>query len=106
MNRKLVASLALWAMACLAPLTAHGEDIEFPVVAKPCVTCHGRDGIGRSPGYPNLAGQKSVYVMQQLTAFRSGQRQSEVMNIIAKDLTDEDIRTIAEYYEVQPACGQ
>ena len=103
MKQKLVACLAL---ACLAPLAAESEGIAFPSVAKTCVTCHGRDGIGTSPGYPNLAGQKSVYAMLQLTAFRSGKRQSEVMNIIAKDLTDEDIRTIAEYYEAQPACGQ
>ena len=104
MKRKCVACLALWTMACLVPLAAEGEGIEFPAVAKSCVTCHGRDGVGTSPGYPNLAGQKSVYAMLQLTAFRSGKRQSEVMNIIAKDLTDKDIQTIAEYYEARPAC--
>lgn len=103
MKRKLVACLAL---ACLVPLAVEAEGVELPPTAKSCVTCHGRDGIGTSPGYPNLAGQKSVYAMLQLTAFRSGKRHNEVMNIIAKDLTDEDIRTIAEYYEAQPACGQ
>jgi len=42
-------------------------NLEFPTVAKPCITCHGLDGRGRSPGFPNLCGQKSIYMMQQLT---------------------------------------
>ncbi len=51
-------------------------NLEFPTVAKPCITCHGLDGRGRSPGFPNLCGQKSIYMMQQLTMFRDKKRQS------------------------------
>jgi cytochrome c553 len=77
---------------------------EFPEVAKVCVTCHGRDGIGTTPLNPNLAGQSSIYLVQQLTAFRDGKRRSEVMNITAASLTDEEIFTIAEYYESRLTC--
>lgn len=80
------------------------QEREFPEVAKPCVTCHGRDGRGSTPGYPNICGQKSIYLMQQLTMFRDKRRQSEVMSITAENLSDDDIRTIAEYYESLPAC--
>jgi cytochrome c553 len=96
--------LAVLAIFIAAPANAQSEQQEFPEVAKPCVTCHGHDGLGRSPGFPNLCGQKSIYMMQQLTMFRDKERHSEVMNITAANLTDEDIRVIAEYYESQPAC--
>ena len=75
---------------------------ELPKIAKVCVTCHGRDGFGTTPLNPNLAGQSSIYLIQQLTAFREGKRKSEIMNITAANLTDDDIRAIAEYYESQP----
>jgi cytochrome c553 len=64
-----------------------------------CVTCHGRNGVGTSPVFPNLAGQKSLYMIQQLEQFRSGARKSEVMNVVAKPLTDAEIEALANYYE-------
>ncbi|MDH3230507.1 MAG: cytochrome c [Alphaproteobacteria bacterium] len=96
--------LALLASVCLAPAAAHAQAPEFPAAAKSCITCHGRDGIGTSPGFPNLAGQKSIYMMEQLTLYRDGKRQSDVMNIAAAKLSGDDIRAIAEYYEAMPAC--
>ncbi len=89
--------------AILTPaVTAQSQ--ELPEVAKVCVTCHGRDGIGTTPLNPNLAGQSSIYLIQQLTAFRDGKRKSEVMNITAANLTDVEIFTIAEYYESRLSC--
>jgi len=83
---------------------APAQSPEVPAAARPCITCHGRDGIGTSPGFPNLAGQKSIYLMEQLTSYRDGKRQSDMMNIAAAKLTDDAIRAIAEYYEALPAC--
>jgi cytochrome c553 len=70
-----------------------------------CGTCHGKNGIGTAPNYPNLAGQKSQYLVQQMTLFRSGERKSEQMNIIAQALTDQDIQDLAAYYESLPGGG-
>ena len=67
--------------------------------AKICATCHGRNGISTAPNFPNLAGQKSAYVAEQLRMFRSGERKSEQMNIIAKPLSDQDIDNLAAYFE-------
>jgi cytochrome c553 len=66
--------------------------------AQPCAVCHGPLGIGIAPDAPNLAGQPRIYVMQQLKAFRSGKRLHEVMNVIAKPLSDADIAELAEWY--------
>ncbi len=101
---RIPACFALLVLACLAPIPAQAQTPEFPAVARPCITCHGRDGIGTSPGFPNLAGQKSIYLMEQLALYRDGKRQSDVMNIAAAQLSDSDIRAIAEYYEAQAAC--
>jgi len=63
-----------------------------------CATCHGPLGVSAVPDAPNLAGQPRVYLVSQLKAFRSGKRVHEVMNVIAKPLTDDDIDHLADWY--------
>ena len=92
-----MALLPVSAIAQSAAQTAP-QTAEVPKLGT-CVTCHGRNGIGTSPMFPNLAGQKSLYMIQQLEQFRSGARKSEVMNVVAKPLTDEEIEALANYYE-------
>jgi cytochrome c553 len=90
--------LAAVALPLVGPAAA--ANIEAgKVKAKPCNTCHGKNGIGTMPHFPNLAGQKALYVEQQLKAFRAGTRQSEIMNIVVKKLSDQDIEDLAAYYE-------
>jgi cytochrome c553 len=63
-----------------------------------CSVCHGMNGIGINPDVPNLAGESVNYLEKQLKAFKSGERKQEQMSIIAKDLSDDDMRNIAEWY--------
>ncbi len=70
-----------------------------------CQVSHGLDGIGTMPKLPHLAGQKALYLEQQLKAFRDGSRQSEVMAIVIRDLSDQDIEDLAAYYESLPHAG-
>lgn len=64
-----------------------------------CQPCHGLDGISLVRNYPNLAGQKELYLIQQLEAFRRGDRKSpELMSPIAAQLTDQEILDVAAYY--------
>ena len=46
----------------------------------------------------NLAGQHSIYLRQQLLAFRSGKRKHPDMSKRARDLTDRDIDELVVYY--------
>ena len=69
-----------------------------PAVAQPCATCHGANGLSTLVNAPHLAGQPAIYVTEQLKAYRSGKRQHEVMNVIAKPLTDADIDALAAWY--------
>lgn len=68
-----------------------------------CISCHGMTGITVTQLWPNLAGQQVKYLQKQLHAFKSGERQSPIMEVIAKELTDEQIDAVAEYYSQQAA---
>lgn len=71
-----------------------------------CAACHGTDGMGTAPIYPNLAGQSAAYLESSMKAYREGQRgggMSALMTPQAQGLSDEDIADIAAYYaSLQP----
>jgi cytochrome c553 len=72
-----------------------------PKAAQTCIACHGNDGIGILPEYPNLSGQHADYIRTSLKGYRSGQRKNAVMAGMAAALTDQDIVELAEYYSRQ-----
>jgi cytochrome c553 len=63
-----------------------------------CALCHGQSGISTLPEAPHLAGQPAIYVEEQLRSYRSGKRQNEVMNVVAKPLSDADIADLAAWF--------
>lgn len=68
-------------------------------LAGQCKICHGLDGIAKIPIAPNLAGESQIYIQKQLKAFRSGKREHEMMTVVARDLTDQQIADVAAWYE-------
>lgn len=75
--------------------------------AQACAVCHGQMGLSVTPDAPHLAGQPALYIAAQLRAYRSGARKHEVMAVMAKPLTDDDIRQLAAWFsslrvDVQP----
>ena len=66
--------------------------------AQACTVCHGPKGISTAPDAPNIAGQPAIYLSAQLRAYRSGARKHEVMAVMAKPLTDDDIQNLAAWY--------
>lgn len=83
-------------------LTAGAAQARDPVAGKAragmCATCHGPLGLSQLPNAPNLAGQPAIYTVEQLKNYRSGKRQNEVMGVIAKPLTDQEIDDLAAWY--------
>jgi cytochrome c553 len=63
-----------------------------------CGVCHGVDGLAKIPEAPNLAGQNENYLVEQITAFKSGERKNEMMSVVVQDLSDADIENLAAYY--------
>ncbi len=66
--------------------------------AAACAVCHGPLGLSTAPDAPNLAAQPAMYLATQLRAYRSGARKHEVMAVIARPLSDEDIQNLAAWY--------
>jgi cytochrome c553 len=91
---------ALLAALCLPSAPAHAQDIAKgrARAQAACAMCHGQNGIATLPNAANLAGQPAVYVEEQLLAYRSGKRPSEMMSLIAKGLSDDDVRNLAAWY--------
>ena len=93
MKRLAALAAALWSACVPAEQVPPGR-----AKAQACQPCHGPLGISVAPDAPHLAGQPQPYLVQQLRAFRSGKRSHEVMNVVAKPLTDADIEELSAWY--------
>ena len=105
---KLIAQL-LCAAALVAPMVPAHANTPKPEakMSKPdlargdasygavCATCHGADGNSGTPAYPKLSQQHPEYLIKQLQEFKSGKRNSAVMQGFAATLSDEDMKNIA-----------
>ena len=76
--------------------------------AERCMECHGVDGQGAGHAngpegkFAKLAGQSADYILKQIQDFRSGARKHDQMQIMARSVSDEDVRDIAAYFAAQP----
>ena len=98
-GRSAWAACALATVLFLAP--PPGSAVGAPAgraKAAVCGTCHGEDGISVQPNVPNLAGQPAIYLADQLRQYRSGRRAHEVMSVVAKPLSDQDIDDLAAWF--------
>ena len=74
-----------------------------------CFACHGVDGVATENGLaadknvPNLAAEPDLYLQFQLVFFRKGVRKNEVMNAMAEQLSDDDLRNVSAYFASLPA---
>jgi cytochrome c553 len=99
MTKKLsaVAAIGLGLLAA-DPVMAASAQAGRQKVAGLCQACHGMDGLSKNPESPNLAGQLENYLAKALNEYRSGERKNESMNIVAKELTDEEIANVSAFY--------
>ncbi|HSI61093.1 MAG TPA: c-type cytochrome [Ideonella sp.] len=92
------AALLLAAAGCGAAAAADAELDAGRAKAQACAVCHGQAGLSTQPDAPHLAGQPAFYLAAQLRAYRSGARKHEVMAVIAKPLSDDDIGKLAAWF--------
>jgi cytochrome c553 len=93
----------LMIVLAVLPLTASASAWAGDVAAgrrkaTACQTCHGLDGLSKLPEAPHLAGQPQRYLVKSLDDYRKGARKHEMMTLVVKDLTDQDIADLAAYY--------
>jgi sulfide dehydrogenase cytochrome subunit len=92
-------------VAAVAALTASigavpAASPEPPAGAASCSGCHPAS-VGLQTPIPRLAGRNAAEMVQQMQAFRDGQRDATVMGRIAKGFTDPEIQAIAAWYAEQ-----
>lgn len=73
------------------------------VDASQCIVCHGVHGEGASGGVPRLAGKNADYMNHALSMFKTGTRASAIMQPVARNLSDMEIRQLADYFSNQSA---
>ena len=70
-----------------------------PEAISACARCHGSEGqLPLSDLVPVLQGQSANFLMDALKAYAEGRRRSGIMQPLAADLRDEDMRQLAQYY--------
>jgi cytochrome c553 len=80
------------------PTAPRGDAVAGKAIAAGCAGCHGEAGIGGKVSGPGLAGQKADYLVAALKAYKTGARSNPVMSAMAKDLSDNDIDSMAAYF--------
>ena len=77
---------------------AKGRAAHGAILSAQCTACHGGEGISVAASIPNLAGQKYIYLLNQLMAFKHGTRKNLMMHAIASGLSRQDAKDVASYY--------
>jgi cytochrome c553 len=67
-------------------------------MAKGCAGCHGADAkTPTNPTYPVLVGKDAAFYKEQLIGFKSGSRQSPIMQPMTAGLSEADIDNLSAY---------
>jgi cytochrome c553 len=71
------------------------------IAATVCVACHGKNGVGIVPNYPNLANQSAAALFKQLNDYKAGVRtggMAAVMQPMVMGLDTQQMANVAAYY--------
>ena len=95
-----VPSLIAWTTPTLDQIAA-GDAKHGASIAMNCAACHGQNGVSTSPTFPTLAGMEPAAIYKELDDFRSGKRQSAIMEPMAKTLSAQDSADVAAFFAAQ-----
>ncbi len=98
MMKKYQQFISLVLLAIAANPTFAADAAAGKAKAALCASCHGQNGISMLPQNPNLAGQKELYLVNALKAYKAQTRKEPTMNAMAAPLSDTDIANLAAYY--------
>ena len=73
---------------------------DAPPGAASCSGCHAANPNVQTL-VPPLKGRPAAEIVNQMAAFKSGERKGTIMDRIAKGFSDEETRAIAAWYESQ-----
>jgi cytochrome subunit of sulfide dehydrogenase len=64
-------------------------------LAAMCAACHRLDGLNK--GIPSIIGLDEKKLADMMAEFKSNKRTSQIMNVVARSLSDEEIADLAHY---------
>jgi cytochrome c553 len=91
------------AMFAVSAGSARAADESVREKAAQCTPCHGEGGVSQTENTPSLAGQPDLFLQWQLVFLRSGSRKNEVMQPIAEQFGNEDVRSLSAYFASLPS---
>ncbi len=97
MRKALVAVI----LACTAALPARAQSLDEKL--QTCLACHGETGTSETENTPSLGGQQAPYALIQIFMFREKLRVFDLMNEMAKPLSDDDLRAMSDKIATLPA---
>lgn len=92
----LLAVLALLPVVTVSAAGPSGQALAFT-----CAGCHGTDGSSVGPSSPSIAGMDPAVFIEAMNAYRDDQRNSTIMNRIAKAYSDKQIEAMAWFFAQQ-----
>jgi len=102
MRKKLIYGLLAFGIGTGLGVSAQaGAIASGMMLASTCGACHGPNGSSYGPASPSIAGINAEYMIDTMTAFKSGERHSTIMSRIAKGYSDDEIKAIAKYLAAQ-----
>jgi len=69
--------------------------------AAACGACHGDSGVSSTPGTPSLAGLDPKFFAAAMAAYKSGDRNNDMMKSFAAGLNETSVASLALYYALQ-----
>ena len=82
-----------------------GDPAEGRKIANMCRTCHGLDGYAQVPIAPHIGGEPQEYIEAQLMAYKTGQREHEMMSVVTSSLSAQQISDVASWYASHTAIA-
>ena len=107
MNMSLRVVIGVLAAAASAVAVAQdAATLRACALAATCAQCHGTDGRAVEGGaVPGLAGRPAPYLVEQMSAFKSGARAGSVMPQLAKGYSEAQIAELAAWFARLPAAA-
>jgi cytochrome subunit of sulfide dehydrogenase len=114
-NTKRLSNALLGSLLFLGPLSMGAGGpfaADFVELVRMCEGCHGKDGVSTQPDVPIIAGFSREGFLNTIDVFRdndrialafqkTGEPETE-MNDIARQLSDDDVEALAEYFSQRP----
>ncbi|MEM7402222.1 MAG: cytochrome c4 [Pseudomonadota bacterium] len=99
-------SLVILLLSILCISSASAEGASASMLADTCLGCHGPDGISQGPATPTISGMSELYIIGAMLAYKFGDDEDKVDEIIEADEDLIDVEYFARSSTVMDRIAQ